>query len=133
MSNPNIEKCMEVLELSNDGKQLSPRHLSLVQATIDGNLSELGQQELDRIYDLLKADNYCDWFYGIENLTQSHSGRVYWKGQLVECFGFDDDDREEEKASAEEVAERCRYLESINAPICMKNVTCEPENIQPTL
>ncbi|PHJ69202.1 hypothetical protein VF14_03465 [Nostoc linckia z18] len=127
---PSIEKCMEILQMSNDGKELSPRHLSLVQATIDGNLSELGQQELDRIYDLLKAGNYCDWFYGIEHLTQSHTGRVYWKGQLVESFGFDDDESEQEKAAAEEVAERCRYLESISAPICMRNVTCELDKIQ---
>ncbi|MFN6474046.1 MAG: hypothetical protein RMY36_030825 [Nostoc sp. SerVER01] len=128
MSNPNIEKCIEILHLTSDGDRLSPPHLKLVEIAVNGGLSELGQQELDRIYGLVKAGNYCDWFHGIEHLTQGHDGYVYWKGQCVEHFSFSD--YEVEELAAQAVAERCRYLESIGAQICIANVTCEPENIR---
>lgn len=132
MSNLNTEKCLEIIRLSNNGDQLSPRHLKLVEITVNlnGNLSQLGQQELDRVYGLVKAGTYCDWFHGIENLTQGHDGYVYWKGHCVEHFSFHGDISEVEKLAAEELADRCRHLEAINAPICIANTICKLEEIQ---
>lgn len=83
----------------------------------------------------VKADG--DWFHGIENLTQDHDGYVYWKGKVVEHFTFRDDDvacSDDNvgvgKRAAQRVAERCKYLESMGVPLCIRNTTCEPENIE---
>ncbi|MFN6475335.1 hypothetical protein [Nostoc sp. DedQUE07] len=75
----------------------------------------------------------CHWFYGIENLTQDVDGYVRWKGQVVEHFSFRDDDvafGDDKAEAAQRLAERCKHLESINAPICIANTVCKLEDIR---
>ncbi|MHC5755439.1 MAG: hypothetical protein ACYTXF_33320 [Nostoc sp.] len=124
----NTEKCLEILRLSNDGNQLSSRHLQLVQIALDGTLSELGQQELNKIHENLETGKYCDWFHGIEHLTQDDDNNVSWKGQVVECFVFTD--QQEEAIAAEELAARCRHLEAVGAPLSIANIVCDLEDIR---
>lgn len=106
-----IDKCLEIIRLTDDGNALSPEHLYLVQTACNGWLSEAGEVEFERLYQQVATGVYVKpWFRGIEHLTMDHEGYVYWKGQHVEHYSFRD--RDDELAAAEELAARCRWLEA---------------------
>lgn len=114
-----IDKAEAILYRTNDGDNLTPAHLSLVQAACNGRLTDKGIEALNQLYIQATSDaGYSrPWFQGIEFLTQDLQGYIYWKGQLVEHYSFDD--RVEEKLAAEELARRCKLLEERSQPVNM--------------
>ncbi|MHC5831508.1 MAG: hypothetical protein ACYT04_89965, partial [Nostoc sp.] len=74
----NAEKGIQILQLTNDGNDLSPNQLSLLELAVNNHLSELGQEAFNNLYQNVLANNYKEWFHDIENLTIDHEGYVYW-------------------------------------------------------
>lgn len=106
-----IDQCLEIIQLTNDGDALAPEHLYLVQTAVNGWLSEFGEVELQKLYQQVTTGTYVKpWLCGVEHLTRDHEGYVYWKGQHVEHYSFDD--AAAELAAAQELAARCRWLEA---------------------
>jgi hypothetical protein len=44
------DKACEILRRTNDGDDLSPEHLWLIQEMVNGHLNELGRQEFEKLY-----------------------------------------------------------------------------------
>ncbi|MHC5755436.1 MAG: hypothetical protein ACYTXF_33305 [Nostoc sp.] len=61
------------------------------------------------------------WFGGVENLSQSEDGYVFWKGEMVELLDTFTD-AEEEKNIAVRLASRCMFLESTGTAVNVGNI-----------
>lgn len=102
----------DILQNTNDGDDLAPEDLSLVQASVNGNLNEQGAERLQEIHRDVMNGDYANWFHDIEHLTIDHEGHVRWKGTAVEHFelnGFAYSHKGE--ISAKRVALVCKLLE----------------------
>jgi hypothetical protein len=112
------DKACEILEKTEDGDKLSPAHLYLLQEAVNGNVTELGRQAFENLHSQVIAGTYQPpWFHGVEHMTQDHEGYVYWKGKHVEHYHGSVCHSEEGKRELEELARRCRILESEGAEI----------------
>ncbi|MBA7610955.1 hypothetical protein ES703_18169 [subsurface metagenome] len=109
----------EILHQTNDGNDLAPEHLKLLEMAVNGFLNDKGWAAFEDLHRQVKAGYKKPWFHGIEHLSNDHNGYVRWKGNVVEHYTFDNYDEEEE--SAVELAERCRILESNGIEVTMGN------------
>ena len=116
------DKACKILHDTRDGEDLSPKHLWLVQEMVNGRLNEKGKQAFEQLYQSVLAGYKKPWFHDIENLTIDHVGYVYWKGSVVEHYDSPWEWSTEAKKAAEEVAIRCRHLESIKVELSIRNV-----------
>lgn len=108
-----MDQAIEILAKTNDGNDLTPQDLHLVQVTVNRNLSEAGEVAFANLYRAVADGTYAEskrWFHGIEHLTSDHQGYVYWKGKRVEHFSYNDEQREAEGAA--HLAAKCRTLEA---------------------
>ncbi len=121
MSQSVCDKACEILRRTNDGDDLSPEHLWLLQEMVNGHLNELGEQEFEKLYQSALAGYQKPWFHGIEHMTVDHEGYVRWKGKEVEHYDSPWRWTEEARVQAEELARRCRHLESIGVETTMGN------------
>lgn len=110
-----IERAIEILRRTNDGDDLAPEHLGLVELAVNGRLNDAGTLAFEELYrNAIKPEAYTrPWFHGIEHLTRDQQGYVLWKGKQVEHYDSPWCYSEEGKQSAEELARRCRHLESL--------------------
>ena len=102
---------IEILRATHDGDELDPHDLKLLERAVNGFLNEQGEVAF---YELRKRvqDGYTKpWLHGIEHLTITHEGYVYWKGMEVEHYDIPWAYGEKGKESAEELARRCRILD----------------------
>ena len=119
------ERCdiaCEILHDTNDGNDLAPEHLSLIQSAVNGFLTDDGYQAFRELLDQVRSGYKKPWFHGIEHLTIDHTGYVVWKGQRVEHFDMYWAYSQEAKAQAAEVARRCRLLEEKGAELSVSSV-----------
>ena len=109
-----IDQAIEILQRTNDGDDLSPTHLWLVQEAVNGGLNAKGLAEFEKLYNTCtsEAGYKKPWLHGIEHLTIDHEGFVRWKGKQVEHYESPWSHSEEAKEAAEELARRCRILEA---------------------
>ena len=107
-----IEQAIEVLERTNDGEDLAPCHLYLVQLAANDQLSDKGREAWAELVQQVAEGYRAPWFHGIEHLTIDHRGFVRWRGRQVEHYSSPWAYSEAGKASAIELAERCRILEA---------------------
>lgn len=102
----------EILRGTNDGDDLSPGDLYLVQELVNDHLTPKGIEYARNIRDQVKAGTYVKpWMCGVEGLTQDHEGYVYWKGVQIEHYSHSDYTKK--KQDAIELARRCLLLESL--------------------
>lgn len=104
----NSEKSCAILQ------NLTGSALALVQAAINGNLSEHGGRAFDTLQQ--NVTNVQPWLGGVEHLTKAPTGEVYWKGIEVEHYTFRGD-HERERQAATALGARCRSLEERGFPI----------------
>lgn len=104
-------KAVEILRATNDGDNLEPAHLKLVEGAVNGFLTKEGMSAFDRLYAQVEAGYKKPWFHGIEHLTIDSTGCVYWKGQEVEHYNLRWAYSGEAAAEARELARRCSILE----------------------
>ncbi len=127
----NCDKACEILRLTNDGNDLANEHLSLLEAAVNGFLTEKGQAAFDELHDTVLQGKYKKPdFYGIPDLTIDQIGYVYWKNQRIEHYTLSWAYSKEAKRQAEELARRCKILEARGEPIntdrCMAVAGCNP-------
>ena len=110
------DQCCFILQQTNDGDDLSPGDLALVEAAINGWLTPAGQATFAALVAKVQSGYTPPWFCGIEHMTRDHQGYVYWKGQTVEHYDHDlwrmGDWQAKMLADATELADRCRQLEA---------------------
>jgi len=108
------ERCdlaCEILQKTNDGDDLDPRDLKLVENAVNGFLTEAGYQAFQELHQKVLNGYTPRWFH-VEHLTRNHIGYVYWKGHRVEHYDSPWAYSPEGKKAAEELARRCRILEA---------------------
>jgi hypothetical protein len=124
------EQAIEVLKATNDGDDLDPSHLAIIEAHVNGHLSEKGQQVFEEIYKQVKEGKYVKpWLCGVENLTRDTRGFVYWKGIEVEHYSHRD--YEKMKKDAKELGRRCRIIESSGQEVSCKSVIWDWDKNKP--
>ena len=83
----NIDKILTILQKTNDGDNLSPEHLKLVELGANGYLNQAGLAALDRLYESVEAGTYTKPYHlGVEFMTRDHGGFVYFKDKEVEHY-----------------------------------------------
>ena len=116
------EKAIEILQKTNDGDDLSPGDLYLVECAVNGFVNENGEKAFDRLLESVRSGYKPPWFHGIPNLLRDQTGYIRWKGTIVEHYDSPWCYSKEGKAAALEVARRCRILEAFDEEISCHNV-----------
>ncbi|MBA7710597.1 hypothetical protein ES703_119542 [subsurface metagenome] len=106
-----IDMALEIIRQTNDGDDLSPGDLALVESAVNGFLSESGEIAFQELHKKVLEGYSPPWFHGIEHMTIDHAGYVYWKGVQVEHYGPGNPYSAKMKQATEEIARRCRILE----------------------
>ena len=128
MDRENIFKnCQTILQLTDDGNELSASDLSLVENAINGFLSSRGEVVLYQLKHQCEIGYERPAFCGVENLTRGKGDdrSVYWKGIRVEHFDHDfwqeEGWQESMKKDAQHVGKVCQYLEDNMIPVSFDN------------
>ncbi len=124
MSSPELsqdeitEMAISILQATDDGDQLVPDDLALVELAVNRGLNARGRNYFAELHkNATKPGGYTSpWLFGIEHLTIDVYRWVRWKGVAVETFehhtwqrpGW----RERMRADAEALAACCRRLEA---------------------
>lgn len=113
-----------VLRRTNDGDDLSPRDLRLVEAVTNFGLARLApsaQARWEQVVAMATNGTYRpDWLQGVEHLTKDHQGYVHWKGRVVEHYSFSD--AAAEKVAAERLGRCCRHIEASGQQVDARKV-----------
>ncbi|MEK6921890.1 MAG: hypothetical protein AABX82_08425 [Nanoarchaeota archaeon] len=124
-------KAITILEKTNDGNDLSPQDLSLLEVAVNGRLTESGQVSFENLYNrVLKGTYKPQWLNGVEHITRDHRGCIYWKGQHVEHHGFPWCYSPEAKQETIKLAERCKHLEEIGVIVNLTNIIWQWEKYE---
>jgi hypothetical protein len=107
-----VEKSLKVIALTNDGDDLSQSDLKLVEAAVNGFLSEEGEILFERMFERVTSGNPPCWLHDIEHLTADQEGYIYWKGINVEHYDYPE--AESSKETLQEIAKRCLHIESLD-------------------
>ena len=114
---------IEILERTNDGDSLTPQDLAIVEGAVNGFLTDEGKQYFRELHSKVMSGSYKKpWFHDIENLTIDNTGFVYWKGKQIEHYNLSWAYTEEGKKSAQNLAERCRIIESRGQEVNTRSV-----------
>lgn len=127
------EMACEILRTTNDGDDLAPEHLKLVELAVNGFLSEKGETKFYQLYDRVKAGYKKPWLQGVENITIDHTGYIYWKGYRVEHYTLKFAYSPKAKKDLKELVKRCELLEKHNLPVNSGNVVWNWEKVSAEL
>ena len=112
-----IDRALDIISRTNDGDDLVPFDLWLVQEAVNGHLSERGREAFLELCRQVEAGYTVGWLHGIEHLVMARNGYVSWRGEIVEHYDerlrMSDDGRQQ----AHEIARRCRTLEERGEPV----------------
>ena len=112
----NCELAIEILRKTNDGDDLHPNDLYLVECAVNGFLKEPGQAVFEQLHSDVMAGTYASPFknayWGIENLRIDEVGYVYWKDAQVEHYTPGWCWKEEAHQEALKLAELCKGIET---------------------
>ena len=110
--------CMELLEKTNQGNDLSPPHLNLLGTVMNGFACSSEEDELKKIYEQVIEGSYTPpYFHGIEHMTQDHQGNISFKGIFVGYMYRIESYTEEAKKEVQALQQWCLKLEKENRPI----------------
>jgi hypothetical protein len=114
------ERCKmagDILQKTNDGDDLDPLDLKLVESAVNGFLNDDGWDAFRKLNESVQKGYVAPWFHGIENMRRTEQGYILWKGKRVEHYDSPWAYTPDGKKSAEELADRCRHLESIGVEV----------------
>lgn len=118
----NCEMAIAILQKTNDGDDLDPKELKLLENAVNGFLNDYGQKLFTELHQRVIAGTYKKpFFHNIEHLTINHVGYVYWKGKMVEHYSLSWAYSQDAEKSARELARRCLYLEQIGIEVNSSN------------
>mgnify|MGYP000849561059 CR=1 FL=1 len=110
-----IDKILTILQKTNDGNDLSPEHLKLVELGVNGYLNQAGLAALDSLYESVEAGTYTKPYHlGVEFMTRDHEGFIYFKDKQVEHYSSPWANSLEARACLIKLQHQCLYLESVN-------------------
>ena len=116
------DKAIYILQETNDGEDLAPEHLKLVENAVNGFLTLEGEEDFQKLCEQVQQGYEKPYFHGIEGLTIDLQGYVYWKSQRVEHYNQPWAYSEEGYKAAQELAKRCRKLEAEGEKVCFSNI-----------
>lgn len=111
----------EILEKTNDGDDLSPPHLKMVENAVNGFLSELGEVKFYELHKMVMEGYTKPFYHDVENMTQDHEGYIYYKNIRVEHYSFRDYD-EADKA-IKKLEKDCKELEARKIKVSWNNLS----------
>lgn len=117
MSDSIHDLAIEIIVATNDGDDLAPHHLKLVEMAVNGFLDKQGETVFRELAENVRNGYTKPWFHGIEHLTFNQEGFVYWKGVQVEHYTPSWAYSEDAKRKATVLAERCIHLEAIGEEV----------------
>ena len=103
------DMAIAILQGTNDGEDLSPIDLKLVEMAVNGWLNEAGEVAFYNLYSRVQNGYKPQWLNGIAPFTVDHEGYIYYKGINVEHYDYPYSIRA--KRSLLELRTRCKYLE----------------------
>jgi len=106
------DRACAILQATNDGDDLDPPHLKLLENAVNGFLNAKGEAAFEALYHDAMNGYKKPWFHGIENLTIANSGYVMWKGNRVEHYILSMAYSTDGRAQSLELARRCVILEA---------------------
>jgi len=109
--NTTSDLACHILQNTNDGEDLDPQHLKLLEMAVNGYLNEKGHEAFTKLYDSVIAGYQKPWLHGVENLTIDNTGYVRWKSSVVEHYDLYWAFSAEAKTQAQELGRRCAILE----------------------
>lgn len=117
------DKAVEILHATDDGDDLDPLDLTLVEMAVNRHLNDLGVERFNKLHKEATTTGYRKpWLHGIEHLTIDNKGLVYWKGFEVEDYTLSYAFSEKARNAAEELAKRCIHIESLGLVPEINNV-----------
>lgn len=113
-----IDKALKILENTNDGNDLTPQHLKLLENGVNGFLNDKGAVTLDELYKTVEAGQYKRSAYlGVEFMDRDSEGYVYFKGTEVEHYSSFYAYSEMAKMDLTVLQSHCLFLEQNNIPL----------------
>lgn len=106
------EIAIDILQRTDDGDDLDPRDLKLLEMAVNGFLNEKGAIVFAQLHANVIAGYKKPWLCGVEHLTIDIAGFVRWKDSVVEHYSFDNLSAPEVVEQAKELGERCVILEA---------------------
>ena len=103
---------IDILRKTNDGEELDPQHLKLLEMAVNGYLNAKGEAAFRELHTSVQAGYRKPWLHGVESLTINHAGYVRWKDSIVEHYNISAAFSAESKAEAQELGRRCAILET---------------------
>ncbi len=117
------QKALEILEHTNDGNDLLPAHLSLLEMAVNDQLNEKGIEMFNGIHKQVIDGKYKQpYLQGVEFMTHDHEGYVYFKGQHLEHFSSFYTYTLEAKDYLERLQSRSLFIEGKGLDVCFSNV-----------
>lgn len=129
MDGENISNhCQTILQLTDDGNNLSSGDLQLVENGINGFLNPRGEVVLYQLrYKCENLDYQKPSFCGVENLSRGFGDdrSVFWKNIRIEHYDHDFWQeagwQERMTKDAQHLGRVCRYLEDNDLPVNFEN------------
>ena len=111
-----IAAALDIIRATEDGDKLHPHDLHLVEAAVNGFLTEEGKAAFEKLHSDVSAGRYVSPFdtpyWGIENLRIDPEGYVYWRSVRVEHYDAPWRWSDAARAEAEKLAAVCRRWEA---------------------
>ena len=122
-----IDKACTILEKTNDGSNLTPQHLKLIENAVNGFLNEEDLKAFDELYKSVAGGKYQRPDYlGVEFMDRDQEGYVYFKGQSVEHYSAFYAYSYSAQADLKVLQSKCLYLEQIKQPV-KRHMQCDWE------
>jgi len=106
------DAAIDILQKTNDGDDLDPQHLKLVELAVNGFLNAKGEVAFRELHACVVQGYQKPWLHDVENLTIDHTGYVRWRGTMVEHYDLSWAYSAKAEVQAQELGRRCRILES---------------------
>jgi len=105
------DMAIDILRATNDGDDLDPLDLKLLEMAVNGFLTAKGETAFRELHASIQAGYQKPWLHGVENLTIDHTGYVCWRDSRVEHYDISWAFSTKAKAEAQELGRRCAILE----------------------
>lgn len=103
-----IDKALVIIQKTNDGDDLSPMHLKLVEMACNNHLNERGEEAFEKLYQNVLSGYQQPFHLGVKGITYDQAGYIYWEGKRVEHFSDSYAYTEDARQYCQELASRYR-------------------------
>lgn len=112
MTNDIADQAIEIIQATNDGEDLDPQHLKLVELAVNGFLNDTAKAAFHALFENVRSGYVKPWFHGVQNITRDHQGYIYWKAHRIEHFSQAYAHSDEARLYTQKLARACLVLES---------------------